>query len=579
MTFPEFVRIYPLRAKNLAFLFGAGTSVAAGMPSAWDLVWQFKRMIYCAEERRSLSFFKNLSDPAIRRQIQNYFDSKGNYPPEDSVEEYSYYFEKAFPSATDRRIFLAEQLSGMQNSFGHKILGVLMKSGLANLIFTTNFDKAFENAAIDQLKRSDNFFVGSLDNTNTSVKIYHEGKRPFICKLHGDYYSEKLKNTSPELQNQDKELRNILFHACISNGIAVMGYSGRDESVMAVLNEALDQQVSFPAGIYWFIKADTQPLSQVESLLSKARSKGVEAHLIEIETFDTALGDLIKGVPTLNQEDIDQLNRNYFINPTPYVPNKGNNFPIIRFNAITVFELPATARVVDCAVGNEKALKELVSRTNSSILVTRKREGVVGFGPDSEFERIFSEFGITRRDIYHIPDKVVQHEDSTLKGLLSTGLLIALCRQMPLMWTKRHGRYLLYPNYKDRNLANPIFNGLSQKMGAQIFGQIPGTTIRWLAAVEIELTKKLNGFFVILMPTILTTKTNSEVDKRQVAPFIKEATARWYNIKYDEILEAWLDIIFQDENEITVQAYDSQLQGVNASYKLRRKRSPFTKKF
>lgn len=557
-------------------MFGAGTSVAAGMPSAWDLVWQFKRMIYCAEERYNLSLFKNLSDPSIRHQIQSYFDAKGTYPKEDAVEEYSFYFEKAFASPTDRRIFLAEQLSGMQNSFGHKVLGVLMKNALANLIFTTNFDKAFENAAVDSLKRSDNFFVSSIDNGETSRRVYYEGKRPFICKLHGDYYSEKLKNTTPELQEQDKELRNILLHACISNGLAIMGYSGRDESIMSILNEALNQpQTSFPSGIYWFVKADTQPLSPVMSFITKARSKGVEAHLIEIETFDTAMADLVKGISNLPAADTDQLNKNYFSRPVSNLPGKGSNFPVIRFNAVMVAELPATARKVECNVGNEKEVRELVASNNHSFIATRKKEGIVGFGPDSEFERVFSPYEIASRDIYHIPDRVILHDDSTLKGLLSKGLLMALVREKPLMWTKRHDRYLLFPNY--RTIDNAAFNNLKKELGTELFGKIQGTNVNWLAAVEIELTKKLSGFFLVVMPTIITTKTESLAERLQIAPFIKEATARWYNTKYDRILEAWLDIFFGTDAEVTISAFSPHVQGVNASYKLRRK-SPFTKK-
>lgn len=577
MTLSEFVRLYPLRAKNLSFLFGAGTSVAGGMPSAWDLVWQFKRIIYCSEERYSLSLFKNLSDPTIRRQIQNYFDSKGGCPPEDSIDEYSYYFEKAFPNPTDRRIFLAEQLSGMQNSFGHKVLGILMKNRLANLIFTTNFDKAFENAAIDSLKRSDAFFTASIDNSATAKKQYYEGSRPFICKLHGDYHSEKLKNTAPELQTQDEELRKILLHSCITYGLAVMGYSGRDVSVMAVLHEALQQAVSFPNGIYWFITADSKPLPEVTSFLEKARAKSIDTHLIEIETFDTAMADLIKGFSDLPSEDVDQLNRNYFVKPSSYLPGKGNNFPVIRFNAVTITELPAIARKIKCDVGNEKALKEILKANSNAIVATRKKEGVVGFGPDAEFERILSPYEVGEKDIYHIPDRVIYHEDSTLKGLLSTGLLMALCRERLLLWTKRRERYLLFPNYKNNYIQDPSFANLKKELGTPLLGLVPNTNITWLAAAEVELTRKLSGFFMIVAPTIITTKTSSEVERMRIAPFVKEATARWYNTKYDNILESWLSIIFQDSDEACFSAFSDDMQGVNAKYRLSRK-SPFTKK-
>ena len=577
MNLAEFVRLYPLRAKKLALLCGAGTSVSAGMPSAWDLVWQFKRAIYCAEERYDLSLFKNLSDPVIRRQIQTFFDSKGNYPPEDSVEEYSFYFEKAYSSPLDRRIFLAEQLSGMQNSYGHKVLGVLMKNELVNLIFTTNFDKAFEDAAANQLKKSDKYFVASTDNGDTSVKIYHEGKRPFICKLHGDYFSEKLKNTKPELQTQDTQLRTILYHACLSNGLAVMGYSGRDKSVMEILLDALDQPNSFPMGIFWFIKADTAPLPPVSSFLDKARSKGIETNLVEIETFDTAMADIAKGI-SFPTEDADQLNRSYYTKSSGIIQSKGNGYPIIRFNAVKVLELPATARILQCNIGNTREVKSLVDANHNTVIATRKREGVVGFGPDAEFDRIFGSFSITEKGVYQIPEKVILHDDSTLKGMLLNALMMALSRGKPLLWTKRGNRYLLFPSYKNGDLNNPLFDHLKKELGTPLFGQIASSSVRWLAAIEVELHKKLDNFFMVINPTAVTTKPTIVSERAQIAPFVKEFTARWYNVKYNQILEAWLDIIFQSDNEISLTAFDSHMQGFNAQFKLRRN-SHFTKKY
>jgi NAD-dependent SIR2 family protein deacetylase len=285
MTLSEFVRSYALRAKNIAWFFGAGTSVSAGMPTANDLVWEFKRRIYCSEQGYHLSFFNNLSDPFIRNQIQSYFDVKGNFPEAGAVDEYSAYFELTYPSAKDRSDYLMEQLQGMQNSYGHKVIGVLMKNGLIPLIFTTNFDKAFENAAIDQFKRLDNFFVATTDNADTAIKKYHAGFRPFIAKIHGDYFSEKLKNTSEELKEQDAQLREIIYHSCLSNGLGLMGYSGRDESVMQIFNTALEQPSSFPSGLFWFIRHGSKPLDKVSALIEKANSKGIQAELVEIETF------------------------------------------------------------------------------------------------------------------------------------------------------------------------------------------------------------------------------------------------------------------------------------------------------
>jgi NAD-dependent SIR2 family protein deacetylase len=574
MTLSEFVRLYPLRAKNIAWFFGAGTSVSAGLPSAGDLVWEFKRRIYCSEQGYHLSLFNNLTDPAIRNQIQSYFDSKGGYPADNSIEEYSFYFEKAYPSARDRSDYLMQQLQGMQNSFGHKVIGILMKNTLIKLIFTANFDKAFENAAIDQFKTMDKFFVASMDNTQTAIQKYHSELRPFITKIHGDYFSEKLKNTTDELKNQDVQLRDILFHACISNGLGVMGYSGRDKSVMEILDKALDQNTSFPNGIFWFIRQGSKPLEEVTAFIDKAKSKGIQAELIEIETFDTAWAEIVKGIPDLPPEDALKLNTNYFKRSNVQLPVKGTKYPIIRFNAIKIEELPTNARLIKCNAGNTKEITDLILVNKGELLAIRKQVGIVGFGSDSEFDRVFSTYGQIEKDVFPIPDSILNYDDSTLKGLLTQGLLKALVANKPLLSVKRRDRYMIIPN--SQLLTDPMFNSLKAELGQSINGVIPRTSIQWDLAVEIILQKKLSNYFMVISPTVLASKSSNDSEKMLIAPFIKEYTARWYNNKYSKILDAWLDIFFSGEKELQISSFGNNLKGFDAHYKLKRE-SAFTR--
>lgn len=574
MTLSEFVRLFPLRAKNLVWFFGAGTSVSSGLPSANDLVWEFKRRIYCSEESYQLSLFNNLSDPALRAQIQAYFDSKNNYPEINSVEEYSFYFELAFPAAIDRSNYLMKQLQGMQNSYGHKVVGTLIKNGLIPLIFTTNFDKAFENAAIEELKTMDKFFVATTDNTTTALQKYHSNLRPFITKLHGDYFSEKLKNTSQELNSQDEKLREILYHSCISNGLAVMGYSGRDYSVMEIFNKALDQTISYPHGIFWFIRPGTVILKAVSDFIERAKGKGIQAELIEIETFDTGWADIIKGINNLSNEDLAKLNTNYYKRDNIQLPEVGKNYPIVRFNTIRILEIPTNARLLKCNAGNTKDIVECIEKGNSSIIAIRKQAGIVGFGSDEEFEKVFSIYGVLQKDVYLIPDYHLGHDDSTIKGLLTESLLKALVKNRPLKFIKRKNRYLIIPDPKRIN--ENIFGKLNTELDNQLIRTVPNTNIKCIAAIEIVLQKKLSNSFLLISPTFLATKTENVEDRFLVSPFLKEIMARWYNKKYANVLEGWLDIIFQDKKDLSVSVFDNNIIGYNASFKLKRE-SAYTK--
>ncbi|MCY4059602.1 MAG: SIR2 family protein, partial [Gammaproteobacteria bacterium] len=84
MDLPKFLRLQQLRSHNIMWFLGAGASASSGVPTADHLTWEFKRVIYCTEQRVSRRACSDLSDPALRARIQHYFDSQGTYPPQDS---------------------------------------------------------------------------------------------------------------------------------------------------------------------------------------------------------------------------------------------------------------------------------------------------------------------------------------------------------------------------------------------------------------------------------------------------------------------------------------------------------------
>lgn len=103
MDLPGFLRLHGLRVPSLMWLLGAGSSAAAGVPTAWHMIWEFKRPIFCSEERVPLAACEHLSDPAVRERIQRHFDSADGHPPLDDASEYAHYFELAYPDEGDRR--------------------------------------------------------------------------------------------------------------------------------------------------------------------------------------------------------------------------------------------------------------------------------------------------------------------------------------------------------------------------------------------------------------------------------------------------------------------------------------------
>src|SRR4030081_313308 len=94
----DFARRFALRAGNLMWLLGAGASAAAGIPTATDMVWEFKQQLYVSQRRVSLKSVSDLSNPAVRSQLQSYIDASESFPRSGSPEEYAALFEAAWPN-------------------------------------------------------------------------------------------------------------------------------------------------------------------------------------------------------------------------------------------------------------------------------------------------------------------------------------------------------------------------------------------------------------------------------------------------------------------------------------------------
>ena len=71
------------------FFLGAGASIQSGIPTGGDLIWKFKRELYCSENELATESYKDLRLASTQQMLQAYCDAQGNYPKQYSPEEYS----------------------------------------------------------------------------------------------------------------------------------------------------------------------------------------------------------------------------------------------------------------------------------------------------------------------------------------------------------------------------------------------------------------------------------------------------------------------------------------------------------
>ena len=120
-----------------SLLLGAGASIESGIPSAADCIWDWKREIYLSQNPGAIGNFDNSKSEGVRRVIQRWIDSQNIYPAENSAEEYSYFAEKAYPIADDRRKYFQHLVSNHDPSLGYHLISLLALENIIKSVWTT----------------------------------------------------------------------------------------------------------------------------------------------------------------------------------------------------------------------------------------------------------------------------------------------------------------------------------------------------------------------------------------------------------------------------------------------------------
>jgi len=182
----ELIRIFTIQAQPELILFlGSGASASSGIPTANEMIWEFKRVLYWSENNISPENFKDLSIESIRKQLQDYVGTKTWYKEMPIDKEYSILFEKAYPNSIHRKQYIENKIKDSLPSLGYKCLGELIEHKKVLNIITTNFDELIEKSLPENSKTS--FFIISPESTKTRVSdLKINNINPQVFKLHGD---------------------------------------------------------------------------------------------------------------------------------------------------------------------------------------------------------------------------------------------------------------------------------------------------------------------------------------------------------------------------------------------------------
>jgi NAD-dependent SIR2 family protein deacetylase len=529
----DFTRRFALRAANLMWFLGAGASASAGIPTAGDMVWEFKQLLYVSQRRVSLQNVADLSNPAIRSQLQAHIDASGALPAVGSPDEYASLFEAVYPAESDRRAFLDAKLTGAKPSYGHLALAVLMRARRSRLVWTTNFDPLVADSCAKIFGTTGALTSVALDAPDLAHQVIAEGRWPVEVKLHGDFRSRRLKNTNDELRHQDAKLRQLLVQACGQFGLVVAGCSGRDNSIMDTLDDAANQRSAFPSGLFWLHRGEEAPLPRVRDLLMRAAANGIEVALVHVENFDEALRDAVRLMDGLDVSGLDTFaaERQRWSPAPPPVGRKG--WPIVRLNALPVIELPTVCRRVMCSINGTAEVRSAIEKAQVNILGTRTKAGVLAFGADVEVRKAFAGHTITEFDLHTIDARRLRYE-SAERGLLREAMARASTRERGVVAVHRRSANLLAP----ADPSTKVWAELTRLVGA-LFGSVPShPELHWHEGVSTRLEWADDRLWLLIDPCTIFNGIN-DANRAFAADFARERTVRRYNRQLNDLLAFW----------------------------------------
>ena len=138
-------RVWSVQRERLAWLVGAGTSAAAGIPTAGQIVDDLLTRMY-ASAFETVREKLDTGDPAVMARIRAYFDRRNGMPPAGDLSDYSTAFELALQEPRARSKYFRDLVNGRVPSFGQRVLGATVVSGAVDLVVTTNFDELLESS-------------------------------------------------------------------------------------------------------------------------------------------------------------------------------------------------------------------------------------------------------------------------------------------------------------------------------------------------------------------------------------------------------------------------------------------------
>lgn len=575
----KLIDVFQERPQSLAWFLGAGASRNAGLPTATDLIWDLKRKYYQKAENQEIAP-QDMQSEAVRSKVQTFMDSQG-FPPLWADEEYSLYFEKIFGEDRERqRRYLIKQLADDQValSLGNRVMGALIAGDYTRVAFTTNFDTVVEKAVAQIGGQA--LAAYHLEGAGSARRGLDNEEYPFYCKLHGDFRYDSIKNLSEDLATQNAELAACLTNAGNRFGFVIAGYSGRDLSVMKLFHDVLQSHNPFPHGLFW-TGIGPNPLPAVSELIETAKAKSVLAEYVVVDSFDTLMSRLWRGIGN-KPIDLDRQVRKA-VAARVQIPLAlcGSVGPLLRTNALVVRQLPTECISISLKHPIEWSELKAIRRSVEQSIVITKVDTVCAWGDEEDIREGFGP-DFLNTEVRTVPSDFTAPENLPFKSFLEEAIAIGLARGKPAhIRTRSSAAYIIADGYAEDVAAFAPLTRVLQKVTGSLPGLMSPATdthptpskVSWSECLKISLDYRDGRTWLNLVPDVWIWPQHG----REVAQdFLDRRKGGRFNKQYNAILDAWLEFLFGDDDrrkDVLVKTFEGPPSAGNPTFTLSRRTS------
>lgn len=266
-----------------ALLFGAGVSIAAGAPSAWEVITGLVGDLAAQAGQPRPGPDEAETWYVERFEVPLAYETliEGLAPTQTERQRLLRRFFEPDPDDADAKV--------MRPSAAHRAVADLVKRRAVRIILTLNFDRLAETAlqevGIQPVILSSPADLAGLAPLHTIDAL--------VVHLHGDYLSPMtMLNTVPELETYQSLVDTFLDEVFANYGLVAVGWSARYDTA---LRAAIARQARRVFTSYFINPGPLEP--EAQQLIAGRQLKMVAA------TADDALGRLADNVAALDDRD------------------------------------------------------------------------------------------------------------------------------------------------------------------------------------------------------------------------------------------------------------------------------------